>query len=162
VLIISSAKAQGSKEYISLDWPPEYKWKVVDRKNDKNTKCVTIIPGDETVKNATIVGNLTAYMGAHYEKPSDLVKIFSDALDAGAKLSVIDSSTVLPQIWVIFKVETPKTDKYPEPESDLYYVVQGQAAVYDNHVAIKEPFIKPDFEKKWIEVFKTAKISMLK
>jgi hypothetical protein len=155
-------RAQNNKEYINIDCPAEYNWKVVDRKTESNFKSIVIIPGNETVNNPSIIGTIAARMGAHFNNLTDIVKLYKDYLDTGTKFSIVDSSDTASHLWVIFKVETPKNEKYPEPESDMYYVTQGQAALYQNYVAIKEPFISPKFESKWLKVFKTAKLSIIK
>lgn len=155
-------KAQNNKEYINIDWPPEYNWKVVDRKTESNIKSIVIIPGSETVKNPSIIGTIAARMGAHFNNLADIVKLYKDHLDTGTKFSLIESSDSASHLWIIFKVETPKNDKYPEPESDMYYVTQGEAALYENYVAIKKPSISPEFESKWVNVFKTAKLTIIK
>jgi hypothetical protein len=85
---------------------------------------------------------------------NDLISFYKSGMDTGSTLTVIEKSDSLPNFWVIFEVETPKTDKYPEPESDLYYVVQGDYAVFENHVAIRKPTLSEDFVLKWSKIFK--------
>ena len=57
-------------------------------------------------------------------------------------------------------LETPKTAKYPDPESDLYYVAQAEFALCDTHVAIKEAALSPNFVEKWTSILKDSKIEM--
>ena len=61
--------------------------------------------------------------------------------------------------WIIFKIETPKfkTDD-KGPESQLWYIVQGETSLYTNFRAIKEKEISKDLETKWVKFFKKGKI----
>jgi len=58
--------------------------------------------------------------------------------------------------WVIFKLEAPNFKNDKKPESQLYYVVQGEQSLYTNFVAIKNKNISDEFVKKWSEIFKNS------
>jgi len=42
------------------------------------------------------------------------------------------------------------------PESQLYYIVQGNCSLYSNFVAIKEKSLTNEFVGKWKRVFKSS------
>jgi hypothetical protein len=154
------ATGQKKTEYITIDWPGEYNWKILKKEDDQNKQITIIIPGKETASTASILGFLTAYKGVKIANTDDISKDYKSRLDTGSTLTVLDKEQTTKSLWIIFKVETPATNKYPEPESDLYYVVQGQYALYENYVAIKQPFLTPEFVNKWIAIFKTSRLKI--
>ena len=155
---LSGAFAQRRTENLTTDWPAEYKWQVVNSQNDDEKQTVVIIPGNETVRNATIIGVMSAYRGRHYTDIDQLVSQYKNALDTGSILTIVDSAVSAANPWVIFKVETPSSNKYHEPESDLYFVIQGEFAVFEDHVALKDARLPADFIAKWGEIFKQSKL----
>jgi hypothetical protein len=158
LFFFSIVKGQRSSEELTTDWPIEYKWKVVGRQNGNGQSSITIIPGKETPAKATIIGVMTAFQGATTDNTDEMVAIFRKALDSGSSLTILEKNDSAKPRWVIFKIETPKTDKYPEPESDLYYCVQGEYALFENHVAIKTPALSPEFVTKWTKLFKASRL----
>jgi hypothetical protein len=153
-----SVLSQGKTEFIHIGWPEEYHWKVIQKNEDDEKLTSFIIPGKETPTTASILGSLTAYKGAKYSGLADIISNYRSRIDTGSMLTVVEKDSTGPNPWVIFKVETPANSKYPEPESDLYYVVQGKFALYENYVAVKKPSLGPDFVKEWVAVFKTAEV----
>jgi hypothetical protein len=89
----------------------------------------------------------------------ELISFYKSGMDTGSTLTVLERSDSLPNYWMIFKVETPKTDKYPEPESDLYYVIQEDFAVFENNVAIKKSTLSENFVLKWSQIFKNSRLA---
>jgi len=75
-----------------------------------------------------------------------------------AKLTVIEDNNKVKNIWVLFKVETPSFPNDPNPESQLYYAIQGEVALYINFIAIKEKTLSKDFLSKWTKVFKNSEL----
>jgi hypothetical protein len=149
---------QRKGERISIDWPGEYNWKTVQQKHDENVQTSMIIPGNESVSTASLMGSLKAYRGVKIATIADMINHYKAGLDSGTTFTLIDKEQNTTYPWIIFKVETPATPKYPEAESDLYYVVQGKFALYENYVAIKEARLSDDFVKKWRAVFMTSQI----
>lgn len=160
MILSQSASSQRKIEHIVIDWPGEYNWKIVQQGKSDEGMSTVIIPGNETVSTASIIGSLTVYKAAYFPNIDSIVINYKNRTDTGSTLTVIQTAPNGKYPWVIFKVETPKTDKYPEPESDLYYVVQGKYGLYENYVAIKKPMLSDDFVKRWTDVFKTSKIKI--
>jgi hypothetical protein len=150
--------AQGRTEYLIISWPAEYECKTVSQKDDGNVQTTMIIPGKDSVANATIVGSLSSYRELKFSNPKKIVANYKSRLDSGTVLTELETSQKDRYPWVIFKVETSASSKYPEAESDLYFVVQGKFALYENFVGIKEPSLSEEFVKKWIAIFMTYKI----
>lgn len=61
-------------------------------------------------------------------------------------------------VYVIFKVEIPRFHYDPQPQSRLYYIIQGESELFVNYVAVKSPTLDKAFENKWIKVFKASKL----
>ena len=160
LIIYFQCRSQNKNEHLQLDWPVAYKWKIVNQQNDSSIQSVTIIPGFETIKTATIMGNMIARVGVIFPKGDQMLEHYRNSIDTGSVLTVIERNDNAQYPWLIFKVETPVTAKYPEPESDLYYVIQGAYALYENYVSIKKPTLSKKFLEKWTEVFKAAKITI--
>jgi hypothetical protein len=152
-----SCAGQKNIESLNTEWPPEYKWKVVKRTGDQ----MFIIPGRERINRATIIGILSAMKGIKLPSVDSIISFYRSGLDTGSTLTVLDQSHDSTLLWVLFKVETPKTEKYPEPESDLYYAAQGDYALYDTHVAIKASTLAQAFIDKWSIILKGSKIAKL-
>lgn len=155
VLLVFHVNAQRQREALQTEWPPEYKWQVAKRTSSQ----VYIIPGYEQVNSATIIGVIAAESGVRLSTVDTIVAYYRNQLDTGSILTVLDRSQDPTHLWVLFKVETPKTEKYPEPEADLYYVAQGDYALFDTHVAIKAPALTDTFITKWSAVLKASRIA---
>ena len=160
-LIIATRAARGQQkvEGLHVDWPADYKWKVIDQQDKNGIQLMRIIPGNDTKANPSIIGAIAAYSGVKFSNTDEMIQHYQSGLDTGTTLTVMEKNNTTKNIWVLFKVETPVTKKYPEPESDLYYVIQGEYALYENNVAIKSPSLSKEFVEKWTGIFKTARIT---
>ena len=58
--------------------------------------------------------------------------------------------------WILFKIEAPNFTNDKNPESQLYYIIQGEQSLYSNFVAIKEKKLSSEFIDKWTKVFKSS------
>ena len=153
-----TAIGQGRMEHIAIDWPGEYNWKTVKQKHVENKQTLMIIPGNDSISNPSIIGSLTVYRGVKFSALDNIISNYKARLDSGSNLTPLERLQKTKYPWIIFKVETPATTKYPEPESDLYYVVQGKFGLYENFVGIKAATLSDEFVKKWTAVFMTAQI----
>jgi hypothetical protein len=158
LLVSMTGLGQRKIEQITIEWPIEYNWKVVQNTKEGSTKQMMIIPGSETPQTATIIGSMASYANRPSLTVDSMISWYQSLLDSGSKLTVIERNDTAKAPWLIFKIETPVTPKYPAPESDLYYVCQGQFALYENHVAVKRPSLDEEFLNKWMMILKTARI----
>ena len=117
-----------------------------------------IIPGGESVSSASIMGSLTTYQGTRIADVAAMINMYKGRLGVGTTFTLIAQQPDTAYPWIIFKVETPPTRDYPDAESDLYYVVQGKLALYENYVAIKAARLSPEFVDKWKAVFMTGRV----
>jgi hypothetical protein len=153
-----AAIGQSRMEHIVIAWPAEYNWKTVRTTHHDNVRVSMIIPGSESAATASIMGSLTTYEGTTFADVAGILSYYKARIDAGTRLTVIGREQKTAYPWIIFKVETPASAKYPVAESGLYYVVQGKLALYENYVAIKADGLSDEFVKKWTGVFMTGKV----
>ena len=156
--VVSCLQAQRPTEHLETDWPQENNWQVAGRQNSGNRETIFIIPGNETIKTATIIGSIVAFKGLRYSSVNEIIARYKKQLDTGSTLTVVTMWDSAAPVWVIFKVETPATTKYPEPESDLYYVIQGDFALFEDHVAVKQPNLSAEFIDKWSKIFARSRL----
>src|ERR1700754_3522801 len=160
---IADAQQKKKHEEIVIEWPGEYNWKVIQRTETSGKRGVTIIPGNENPQTASICGTITGYLNFDGGNPDSIIAMYRSHIDSGTVLTVLERGDSvemnggveqghnIESHWVIFKTETPVTTKYSLAESDLYYVRQGEYALYENFVAIKKPSLDPEFTKRWVE-----------
>lgn len=118
------------------------------------------IPENETLEKWSIMSTTLIYKNVKIAKTEQIVAIFkaaSESASKDSKLTVLESNDSAKNIWVLFKVETPKYPNDPKPESQLYYAIQGDVSLYVNFVAVKEKKLSQDFVDKWSKIFKESK-----
>jgi len=151
------ANGQEKVEQLQIEWPREYEWQIVSQQDDSAQMSTIIIPGYENTNNATIMGTMRVMKAVRLSNTNEMLAHYRSHLDSGSVLTVLDKLEKGSHHWVLFKVETPVTSKYPIAESDLYIVIQGDYGLYENYVAIKESSLSKDFIRKWAKVLKSGK-----
>jgi hypothetical protein len=155
------AFCQSKGENLKIDWPDEYKWKVgSDQENDKE-HLIELVPGGESIDNWKTMGTMHSYKGVlsvPVASVPDMMLKQAKKTAPDAKLSIFEKDEKAKNPWIIFKIESPGFTVDPRPESQLFYVVQGQTALYVNFAAVKEKELSDDFVKKWIKVFKASEM----
>jgi len=149
----------GQKESLKIHWPEEYNWKIGSNQEDESVHMLELIPEKETLHKWSIMGNMLSIKGVK-DVPMDVVMnmMYQQAKENAPKaiLTLIEKNEEGDNHWVLFKLEAPNFKNDKKPESQLYYVVQGEQALYTNFVAIKNKNISDDFVKKWTEIFKKS------
>ena len=160
ILTITSF-GQSTIENLKIVWPEEYKWKVGSNQEDQTQQMIELIPGNETIDKWTIIGTMMSTKGAK-NVPMDVAMntMFDQAKQNAIKptLTLIERNDTAKNAWIIFKIEAPKFKNDKNPESQLYYIIQGQSSLYSNFVAIKEKTLSKDFVDKWTKVFKSSEL----
>lgn len=147
------------KETLKILWPEEYKWKVGSNQEDESVHMLELIPGNETVEKWTIIGTMTAIKGVKDLPMDKAMALMYDQAKLGsaeAKLTLIEKDVTSKHPWIIFKIEAPHFTNDPTPESQLYYMIQGDVSLYSNFVAIKQASLDDAFVKKWTAIFKAS------
>ena len=151
--------SQEKIETLSIAWPGSQDWRTIQDKDDSLQHIQIVIPGNESTADATIIGVVKVMKGMLSQNTSDLIEYYQKSLGDGTAMTIIDKKDGKHR-WILFKVETPASKKYPIAESDLYYVLQGDYGIYETHIAIKTAKMEPEFQKKWVKIFMAAKLEL--
>lgn len=161
LLVYTGSAFAQMRENLKIDWPAEYKWKIgAEQENDKQ-HMIDIIPGNETMDNWTIIGTMISFKGAR-NMTMDIVLnlMYDEAKKHGGDptLTPIERNDTAENAWILFKIEAPYYKHLKNPESQLFYVIQGHSSLYSNFVAVKEKTLSPEFVDKWTKVFKASQL----
>ena len=148
------------KESLKLDWPPSENWKIANDQENDQQHLVELIHSNETLEKWTEIGNMLALKNVTV--PIDkAMTLMSDQIKEKApeaKLTLIEKDDKAAHPWIIFMVESPRFKNDNNPESQMWYIVQGKQALYTNFRAIKKATIPAELKTKWIQFFKSGKI----
>jgi hypothetical protein len=159
--LLKFSYGQEKTENLQINWPEEYKWKIGSNQEDKSVHMMELVPGNETVEKWTIIGTMLSIKGAENVPMDAVMNMTFDQAKIGApkaKLTVVEKDEKALHPWILFKIEAPNFKDDKNPESQLYYVVQGDQSLYSNFVAIKEKVLTDEFVEKWTKVFKASEI----
>jgi hypothetical protein len=153
--------AQAKTESLKINWPDEYNWTIGSDQNSEKEHLIELVPEKQDITNWKTLGSMLVYKGVK-GIPIDTVPgaIFKTAQTSaiGPQLTIFEKDSQAKYPWIIFKIESAAFKNTPEPESQLYYVIQGETALYINFVAVKEKTLPEDMVKKWIKVFKASEL----
>ena len=150
-------------ESLMLDWPDSENWKVGDDQENAQQRVIDLLHTNETIDKWTELGNMTSIKGVTgvpMDKAMNLMFDQAKQNSPNAKLTFIEKNENTEFPWIIFTIEAPNFKNDKNPESQLWYIVQGKQALYTNFRAIKQATIPSDLKDKWIKFFKTGKIVM--
>ena len=152
--------AQVKKETLSIAWPSEIKFKVGGEEELENMHTINYIKQEEASDKWTLLVTTSA-MDIQRASPAGMIEMFqvsSKEASEDSKLTVLEKSGKVKNPWVLFKVETPRFPYDPQPQAQLYYVVQGNNLLFVNYAAVREPVLTKAFTDKWAAVFKASKL----
>jgi hypothetical protein len=75
-----------------------------------------------------------------------------------AKFTIVEIDKKIEYPWIIFSIECPVSGQTKTPESQLWYIVQGNSSMYLVDRAVKEKSLPDVLKLKWTKFFKTGKI----
>ena len=156
-LVFSQARVENLKMY----WPDEYKWKVGSDQENATMHLLELVPQNESIddwKTLRTMQSLKGVTNMPMAKVPDLMFQQAQKAAPNAKLMVYEKNDQVKAPWIIFKIESPEFTGKPTTESQLFYVIQGQTALYINFVSIKKKTLSDEFTKKWIGVFKSSEL----
>lgn len=154
-------QTQGKQEQLKIVWSEEYKWKLASNQENESMHLLEIIPGNDNLEKWTMLGTMMSYKNTKIDSTEQVIAAYRQSSlqeSPEAKLTVLESNDTTKNIWVLFKIETPRFPNDPNPESQLYYAIQGEATLYINFIAIKEKTLSNDFVTKWSKVFKESEL----
>ncbi|TCD07645.1 hypothetical protein EZ449_14000 [Pedobacter frigidisoli] len=161
LVLTGIAKLTHAQENLKIAWPGEYKWKIGSEQKSGNARMVELIPGNESINNWTIIGTMLSITGrtsGSVEKAMNTTYNQTLGNAPKARLKIIEKGIKSGSPWILFRVESPYFNNSKTPESQLYYIIQGNQALYSNFVAIKQPALGVLFVEKWSKVFKNSMI----
>jgi tetratricopeptide (TPR) repeat protein len=147
-------------ESLMMDWPDAEGWKIADQQDDGEQKVIDLLRNNETLKNWTEIGTMIVYKNLSAAKKVPITSTMDIMYETAkkdcpkAKLTLIEKDESAKYPWVIYKIECPSKD----PESQVWFAIQGTDELFVNFRAVKQKTIPPDLQDKWVTFFKTAKI----
>ncbi|GAA4773000.1 MULTISPECIES: hypothetical protein [Flavobacterium] len=162
LLVISiSTIAQEKIENLKVNWPEEYKWKIANNQENETVHFVELVPDKESLENWSIIGTMMSLKNVRdmgMDKAADLFYSQTKQNAQNAKLTILEKNEQDKYPWILFKIEVEEYLDDIKPESQVYYIIQGDSSLYVNLVGIKEKKISKKFEEKWSKVFKSSEI----
>lgn len=162
LLVVLILPALGkTQESLKINWPEEYKWKIGSNQEDASIHMIELIPEKETVEKWTIIGTMMSIKGVQNAPVEAVMQtIYKQSLKNAPKatLTMLEKDESGKNHWIIFKIEAPSFLNDKKPESQLFYVIQGDTSLYSNFVAIKEKTLSKKFADTWINVFKESEL----
>jgi len=161
IFVTFGVRAQEKIENLVITWPEEYKWQIGSNQEDGKMHMMELVPGNETVDKWTIIGTMISIKGVKGVSMDAIMKLmYEQAKENAPKATVtlVEKDENAKNQWIIFKIEAPRFKDDKTPESQLYYVIQGESSLYTNFVAIKEKTLSPEFVTKWTAVFKASQL----
>jgi hypothetical protein len=162
IFALSSANAQTGSESLKVYWPPEYRWKVGSDQQNTTARMLELIPANETLNNWTMIATMTVLKGVKNMDMSGAMKMIFDKTKnraPKARLVTIERGGTTKNPWIMFKIESPNFTNSPTPESQMYYVIQGNQSLYTNFIAVKQDALGPLFVERWAKIFKRSKLN---
>ena len=150
---------QERRQNLKILWPEEYQWKIISNNESDTEHTIELIPGKEEPDKWTMLGMMSSFKNTIVPNVDIIIKIYEEATlkeSPLAKLTILEKSKEGEGIWVLFKVETPSFPNDPKPESQLWYVIQGEKTLHSMFIAKKEKTLSKEFIKKWSKVFKSG------
>lgn len=163
LLLVTSSLliAQEKKENLKVNWPEEYKWKVANNQENETVHFVEVVPGKESLENWSIIGTMMSLKNVRDMRMDKAAELFYSQTKENApeaKLTILEKNEEGKYPWILFKIEVEKYLDDVKPESQVYYITQGESSLYVNLVGVKEKKISNKFAEKWSKIFKSSEI----
>jgi len=157
---VNSSIAQTKNETLRLFLPTAYQWKMASDQERGNARMMELIPGNETLNNWSIIVTTVSMKGVKGMSLTTIMNTIYSKTKVNApqsKLVMIERKDIGTNLWIIFRI-SPGFGKSQNPESQLYFVIQGNQNLYNNFVAVKKDMLSPLFIDQWTRVFKSSKL----
>jgi hypothetical protein len=163
IILTISAFGQ-TQENVRILWPAEYEWKIGSNEENDKRQITELVPGNESIDNWTIIVRMLAVKGAKNASMDGTMKFLFDQSKQSAitpTLTLIERNDTAKNPWIIFKIESRRFKDDNNPESLLYYILQGNSNLFSFQVAIKEKTLSKVFIDKWTKAFKSSELFYL-
>lgn len=177
---LNKAKSLGSKEAVTslekycneskssknemfgLNFPPDEKWGVADRQETDNELMLVFLRQGEDLKKWQQMVNMMQMKGlttnAQFTLDS-VKKIFVNIALKKAPESTVKSlqaGSIEGRDYIMFVVESPYFENDKNPESQLYFILQGKNDIYACSRSIKSKSIPKSILDSWVSFFKST------
>jgi hypothetical protein len=147
------------KEQFTIPWPTDMK--IGSNQETPKQKMIEYVPAKESVEKWTIIGTMITFKGitgVDIDAAKEIMfsRVRKNAIDP--VFTVIEKNDLGKNPWILFKAEIASYKNDPNPESQLYYIIQGDENLYNNIIATKEKTLSEDFTSKWSAIFKSGKL----
>ena len=157
---IYSQTMSDSLESLAIDWPDEENWKLGSSQENEKMVLIELIREGDTIDNWYDFVNMMSIKGLKTTNLNGIMNMMfaqTKQNSPQAELTFIEKNTETQYPWIIFKIECPSFLDDNKPESQLWYVIQGNTSLYTNFRAIKEKKITDEQVKEWSDIFKASK-----
>jgi len=161
MLLAAHTFAQDAKENLKINWPEEYHWQTGSDQGNSSMHMTEMVPGNETIDRWTILATtITVKATQHVPVDTAMNRLYrqTKANSEKARVTMIEKNDTAKHPYIIFKIEAPNFTDSPQPESQLYYIIEGDAATYTNFVAIKAAHLPGTFTDRWTKIFRESKL----
>jgi hypothetical protein len=162
LMIFCSVAGYSQTETLTIPWPENEKWKAASDQDTEPVRMIEFISGKESLEKWTIIGTqltLKGVKGIPMQTLMDLMFNQAKANAPEAQLTELERNETGDNPWILFTIESPNFIDDKNPESQLYYIMQGNQSTYSNFVAIKKKKLPNDFIEKWKAILKSSKLS---
>ena len=148
-------------EAFSLPWPVDEHWRVQNISEDSTFSLMEFFHDNEQPELWTEYGammTLRDIRNANFKEFSQM--IYQDFKQRAPKATLQyikeDKKSEFP--WLILSLQAPSTVDHQQPESQLWYIIQGKTALYSNFRAVKKATLSKELIKKWSAFFRSGTI----
>src|SRR5690554_3070233 len=124
---------QQDGESLMLDWPESENWKIGSTQENEEMAMIELIHSDETLEDWTEIGTMMSVKRATNIPMDNAMNMMFEQTKMNspkAKLTFIEKNEEVEYPWIIFSIESPNFEDDKNPESQLWYIVQGKTALY--------------------------------
>ena len=151
--------AQSEGEILQINWPKEYNWTLTSNQRTDSTYTLQYLPEGEKVDDWHIMGWIEGFEGLHVDKMEDAMNHFFESTRAEspkAKLTHLKTDNSAKTPWILFKIETESFLGDPNPESQLFYLVQTESFLHVCFMALKEKQLPDELVAKFSRAFTSS------
>lgn len=132
--------SQDKIENLKIDWPESYEWEIGSNQENESMHMIELIPKSQSLQNWKIIGTMISIKGATNVPMDVYIDLMYTQMKQNApkaKLTVLEKDETGKNHWALFIIESPRFNDDKTPESQIYYVIQGNSSLYSNLVAVK-------------------------
>ena len=138
-------------------WPDPKGWKVIRRNETERQKRIELVPKGEGAKDWKHLGNLTALkfvQGIPMDTARYLLTKQTDGRCKDVQSRTLEKRDQGQESYIFFVLNCKSHINTQQPETQLWYVEQGQRHLYAYFVAVRKKRMSREEREKWMEFFR--------